>query len=542
MKSQLIADVAHSPRKTLSAKVGLLLSTIVLALPASVSAESVKVAFTGDQGVDKHARAVLSLIASEGTDLLMIQGDLGYGNGNAGQWEENLTNALGADFPVLSLVGNHENFEWPIYQRYIQRRIDRAGGLSCSGNTGVKSTCRYKNLEVVQVSPGISEVEGVRPDDDYAGYIRSSFSGNSSRWRICSWHKNQRRLQTGEKGNSTGWSVYDACLDAGAMVALAHEHAYSRTHLLSNFENQTVVHKGSDMTLRPGQSFAFVSGLGGYSVREQKRDGDWWASVYTASQGATHGALFCTFNDFTADCYFKAVDGSVPDRFSLRLASGSGSSAQNPAPPAPSVSNVQADMQVDSKPTNDNGLPERPANLHADIYSKTSFELFWDRVPDAILEYEVSVDGEFADLTDGTSWYVRNLEAGRRYVVDVVAIDIFGNRSPASTVVVSEGGNVKPSAASASADSNSGQSGDVDSPQNAWIDVYSKTAAELFWDRPPAEKRIVNTQVVRDGVLIGETDGTSFFDDERIRGKSYRYELIAITASGNASSPTVVSE
>ena len=302
----------------------------------SAAFAATKVAFVGDQGTGGNAQAVLSLVASEGTDLLLLQGDLGYYENTASDWEANLVNELGADFPVLTVVGNHENYEWPAYQRYIKQRIDRVPGLSCTGNAGVKAACQFKNIEVVQVAPGIREVEGVSDDDDYEQFLRDSLTASEKPWRICSWHKNQNAMQTGSKSDSTGWGVFDACLDAGAMIAMGHEHAYSRTYLLSDFENQTVVHKNSEMTLEPGKSFAFVSGLGGHDIRSQKRGGDWFASIYTASQGATHGALFCTFSDTTADCYFKAIDGSVPDQFSLTL--GAQQQPSGNSVPAPSDS------------------------------------------------------------------------------------------------------------------------------------------------------------------------------------------------------------
>lgn len=312
-----------------------LLSGALLAFSSLVSAAPIKVAFIGDQGNNSNARAVLTLIANENTDLLLIQGDLGYKENAAAEWDTNLTNALGSDFPVLTVVGNHENFEWPIYQNLIQQRIDRNSKLNCLGNTGVKAHCQVGNIDIVQIAPAITEVAGVSPDDNYEEYIRSSFAANNHRWRICSWHKNQRDMQPAEKGDSTGWAVYDACLDAGAMIAMGHAHSYSRTHLLSNFEQKTVVHKNSDMTLKPGQSFAFVSGLGGRDVVKQQHSGDWFASIYTASQGATHGALFCTFNIATADCYFKAIDGAVPDRFTLTLDSTNNQSASQASPPPP---------------------------------------------------------------------------------------------------------------------------------------------------------------------------------------------------------------
>lgn len=296
----------------------IILIAAIFSVCGSVTAETVKIAFTGDQGVGDNARSVLQLIAEEGADLLMIQGDLGYGATAATQWETNLNDRFGPEFPVLVVAGNHENYEWPLYKSLTKKRIDRSDKLSCNGDIGVKAICQFKNIDIVQVSPGIHEVVGVRGEDKYAEFIRSSFSGTTDQWRICSWHKNQNALQTGKKGNATGWDVYNECLDAGAMVAVAHEHAYSRSYLLSDFENQTVVHRENTMTLQSGQSFVFVSGLGGREVRMQERGGDWWASIYTASQGATHGALFCEFDSNLAECYFKAVDGSVPDQFTLR--------------------------------------------------------------------------------------------------------------------------------------------------------------------------------------------------------------------------------
>ncbi len=334
-------------------------------------AAPVKVAFTGDQGAGEGARAVLSLIASEGADLLLVQGDLGYDDGKASTWEENLTQALGADFPVLTLVGNHENFEWPLYQRYIQQRIDRVDELSCSGETGVKAICQFRGIEIVQVSPGIHEVDGVNGDENYAEFIASSFAESAAPWRICAWHKNQNKMQTGSKSDATGWGVYDACLDAGAMIALAHEHAYSRTHLLSDFKNQKVAHKNSDMTLEPGKSFAVVSGLGGREVRDQVQGGDWWASIYTGSQGATHGALFCTFDEATASCYFKAIDGAEPDRFTLKTKLGSNPavSGSEPAVNQPGVQEpVPEGSDLPATEVAEAGLSEsQPVNPENDI-------------------------------------------------------------------------------------------------------------------------------------------------------------------------------
>ena len=343
--------------------------TLLLLASATFSINSLastKVAFIGDQGMGSASLAVLSLIADEGAEMLMIQGDLAYADNSAMQWDANITNTLGRDFPVLTVVGNHENFEWPLYQRLIQQRIDRASGLSCTGDTGVKANCRYGNLQVVQVAPAIYEVGGVKAVDDYPGFLQSSFAGSDAPWRICAWHKTMGAMQTSYKGDSTGWGVFDACLDAGAMIAMAHAHTYSRTYLLSDYRTQTVAHRNSLMTLEPGRSFAFVSGLGGRDIREQGSSGDWFASIYTSAQGATYGALFCDFEETTADCYFKAIDGSVPDQFRLRTRG-----AISPPPEQP-----QADAPTNTGSERIGTKPEGNARAPG-VFSRTDKQEYW---------------------------------------------------------------------------------------------------------------------------------------------------------------------
>lgn len=292
---------------------------LLFILPSTLSAATT-VAFIADTGARSGFTSVLNLIKQEGADIVLVQGDLGYDDNEASTWEKLVNDVLGPDFPVLAVAGNHENFEWPLYQNLIKRRIERANGLSCSGEVGVKANCTFENIRVVQVATGIREVPGIADRDDYPGYIRAAFgdNANDNRWKLCTWHKNQNAMQVYQKGNSAGWGVYDACLDVGAMVASGHAHTYSRTHLMSDFSTQTVIDRGSDLLLGPGRSISVVSGLGGRDVRPQLNNGDWFASVYTSTQNATHGALICTFDTLTADCFFKAVDGTVPDRFKLR--------------------------------------------------------------------------------------------------------------------------------------------------------------------------------------------------------------------------------
>jgi hypothetical protein len=90
---------------------------------------------------------------------------------------------------------------------------------------------------------------------------------------------------------------------------------------MDDFKTQSVASTSNTLVIDEGQSFVFVSGLGGQSIRDQERDGPWWARVYTKDQDANFGALFCEFfadgEPERARCYFKDIDGNVPDRFEL---------------------------------------------------------------------------------------------------------------------------------------------------------------------------------------------------------------------------------
>ncbi len=291
---------------------------------------SVKIAFIGDQGVGRGAREVLRLISAEKADALMHQGDMTYGE-TPSACENQLNQILGRDFPYFLTIGNHEMVElrhslifgkqpslWyrpgGFHDRYSARL--RRLSIPFSGDPGVKAHIRYRGLSIVQVAPGIAEI----PQDNYEAYIDAQFKSDRSTWRICSWHQNQRDMQVGDKPDQTGWGVYEACGRAGAIIATAHEHSYSRTKLLSNFSHKRIVDTGAKLIVKPGQTFAFVSGLGGRSIRPQKQfDQPWQAVIYTKTQGANFGALFGVFGvngrDDLAHFYFKTIDGLIVDDF-----------------------------------------------------------------------------------------------------------------------------------------------------------------------------------------------------------------------------------
>ena len=287
-----------------------------------------KVAFIADQGAGDDARAVLELIRDEGAAMVLHQGDFDYGDDPVG-WDNLITDVLGADFPYFASIGNHDDTAWSGgdgYQAKLSERLSKVPGAACVGDLGVRSTCAFGGLYFILSGAGTM-------GSGHDTYIADQLAEIPSRWRICSWHKNQEAMQVGGKGNSTGWDVYERCREGGAIIATGHEHSYSRTKTLTNVSTQSVDEIWSqpdDLRVGSGSTFVFVSGLGGRSIRDQERclpttppygcDGE-WARVYTSDQDANFGALFCAFNvdgrEDKASCYFKDIDGAVPDVFNV---------------------------------------------------------------------------------------------------------------------------------------------------------------------------------------------------------------------------------
>ncbi len=305
---------------------------VLLAQSPNDTPPNFKIAFIGDQGVGSNSVAVLNLIKTEGAQLMMHQGDFDY-NDNPGAWDAQINGIFGPNFPYFASIGNHDEKAWSGangYQQYLVNRLNRLG-ITWEGDLGVKSTLRYKGIYIVLVGP---DVIGTGHDI----YIKDKLAADKSIWSICSWHKNMKAMQVGGKSDEAGWGVYEEARKGGAIIATGHEHSYSRTHLLSSCQNQTVASTSDTLVLTKdntstassdeGRSFVFVSGLGGESIRDQERclpatppygcKGE-WASIYASNQGANYGALFGVFNvngvPNLAKFYFKDIDGVVADSF-----------------------------------------------------------------------------------------------------------------------------------------------------------------------------------------------------------------------------------
>ncbi|HKZ80187.1 MAG TPA: metallophosphoesterase [Pyrinomonadaceae bacterium] len=296
--------------------------------PPSVKPEETprnfKIAFIGDQGLGVPSVKVLKLIKAEEAQAVVHLGDFDYIH-NPGAWDGQINNILGADFPYFSVIGNHDLKRWKGsdgYQELIKNRFKRLG-ITWSGDLGVQSSFMYRGIFFVLVAPGVL-------GSGHATFIRDQLAKDHSIWRVTGWHKNMHLMQSGRKKDETGWEVYEEARKGGAIIATGHEHAYTRTYLLSNIVTQAVANTSANFNISKGKTFVLVSGLGGQSIRPQLRGGDWWATVYarnclprnnTCKPNATFGALFATFNvdgePHKAEFYFKDIDGRVIDRFTV---------------------------------------------------------------------------------------------------------------------------------------------------------------------------------------------------------------------------------
>jgi len=320
-------------------------SSAVLSSNTTVATDAnLKIAFIGDVGNGPNQRAVLSLIRSEGAQAVVHSGDFDYHGDPTGFWSS-VDNILGSNFPYFVSVGNHDIGNWPTtakpsYARYQLDRLDRLGIVpdSLELNNEMYSLV-FKGLRIVFVG----EKKGAG-DSVYAPYIRTQLKSDNHTWKVCSWHRNMSAMQVGDKTDDMGWGVYEACREYGAIIATAHEHSYERTKTLSSFSDQTVDPNFPDpnrLVAAPGRTFAFVSALGGESIRVQRRclptsppygcKGE-WAKIYTSNQNAQYGALFIIFHvngdPNRAHGYFKTISGQIADEFDV--SKGSDAPQQHP--------------------------------------------------------------------------------------------------------------------------------------------------------------------------------------------------------------------
>lgn len=173
--------------------------------------------------------------------------------------------------------------------------------------------------------------------------------------------------------------------------------------------------------------------------------------------------------------------------------------------------------------------PSAPGNIRFLVYSKTAAEIFWDRSTDDgnVVGYEIIRNDGLVGIRDSLGIFEDDLLPGVFYTYVVTAIDNEGNRSETSTIRLRTDGIRMP------------VSGGPLEPTGLKAVVYSGTAAELFWNRPMTFG--LEYEVIRDGQILDEINGVTYFDDSLTRGLTFLYEIVAINDAGERSAAAKIS-
>ena len=79
-------------------------------------------------------------------------------------------------------------------------------------------------------------------------------------------------------------------------------------------------------------------------------------------------------------------------------------------------------------------------------------------------------------------------------------------------------------------------------PADLRVDVYSGTAAELFWSRSSdPDGAVSGYEIRRDGQLVETRDGLSYFTDDLTDGRAFAFTVTAVDFDGERSAPASVS-
>ena len=149
------------------------------------------------------------------------------------------------------------------------------------------------------------------------------------------------------------------------------------------------------------------------------------------------------------------------------------------------------------------------------------------------MSYEVRRGGELLADIDGTSYFDGNREIGLEYLYSVTAVRDDGQRSAAATIIATAFGGIDPSSVE------SFFAAALPAVEGLRADVYSQTAAEIFWQQGDIAVP-VRYELSRNDRVLGEFEGTSFFDGDLAPGIRYDYAVVAIGPGDIRSTPAFV--
>lgn len=159
--------------------------------------ENLRVAFIGDSANGNDFKDVLGLIKAENADFLVHEGDYDY-DSNPTAFFQTVDAEMGASYPYFAAVGNHDAPEWEGYSQHLKSHLDANGvTLDDPDMLDQKYAFEYMGLKLVFVGEN-------GQNSEFASYVDEQLGGDQHVWRICNWHKNQKKMQVGGKSDEMG--------------------------------------------------------------------------------------------------------------------------------------------------------------------------------------------------------------------------------------------------------------------------------------------------------------------------------------------------
>jgi len=166
-------------------------------------------AIVGDFGLGTFPRRILQMISKESEAAIFV-GDFDYED-SPETWQNFTSMYLPENFPLFSLIGNHDSDNWygaSGYQSYINERINRLN-LKCMGEVGMTQVCSYKGIMMF-----LSGAGSFKNKQDFAKINDVAQQMLGGIFNIAAWHGNMCNYTVGsiDRGNFadyTGWEIFE---------------------------------------------------------------------------------------------------------------------------------------------------------------------------------------------------------------------------------------------------------------------------------------------------------------------------------------------
>jgi len=172
--------------------------------------------------------------------------------------------------------------------------------------------------------------------------------------------------------------------------------------------------------------------------------------------------------------------------------------------------------------------PSTPTNLSTNAVSETQVDLTWSTSTDnaAVTKYNIYRDGVLVGTSNTTSFSNTGLQASNTYTYAISALDAAGNESfQSGSAPAITPDTTRPSR-----------------PPNFTANAISETQINLNWGQSSDNIGVVSYNIFRNGALIANITGTSYSDTGLKAFTTYAYDVTAIDAEGNESSPSSKTE